>query len=217
MSGNLDDGGSMRNWSADRLLRQAARGGGDALDEFGRRYLPPIRRYLRAHCADLGIPRDLVRDFEQEILIKGIEFSVNRGRHLTLPWFLRVARTAMLDWKKKHRPGTLSSDVESKATGRDGDPAKYVERCDSVLNFLSWLNDEDRDLVEQVFIQGKTVAVAGDSLELTADAAHKRVQRALALIRESIAQHGDAKLPSMERPEVDIGRSRPVPPERGPK
>jgi DNA-directed RNA polymerase specialized sigma24 family protein len=122
------------------------------------------------------------------------------GTRLNLGWLFTVARHIVIDWKKANRPSVVSQvTLEHEATSREIAPGRAAETIDEMQKFFAWLDADDRDLLERVYISGQAVADAGAAIGLEPEAAWKRHRRALATIRDMIAQHGEARLPRMDQ------------------
>lgn len=168
------------------LLRDADGGDQVAFEEFCRRYLPRLRRYLGMLSRTMGFPATDVDDHIQETLIKALGFvrRSNPGPEVGMAWLQRVAYRVVIDSFRRRK---VTHDLEDFP-----EPAAETEELEEILELFEWLSQDDRELLENVFLKGMTVREAGEFLELSQAAVYKRFERAIAHLQNLHQYHGTA-------------------------
>jgi RNA polymerase sigma factor (sigma-70 family) len=157
--------------------------------------LPSLYRYVRNQCRKRGIPEDLAQDFCHEAVIRAITCirgcaagEIRPFPSVSQAWLKRIAVNVLKDWGRRERRVVFVKELEIESR-TDVAPEDALER-EEILKFFTWLPERERDMLELVFVNEKTIAEAGAQLNISHANSYKVFQRALELLRDLLAEHG---------------------------
>ena len=108
-----------------------------------------------------------------------------------LPWLYGVARNVVRNTNRStRRSGRLTGRLRGLAPTRPQDPSAVVVRRqedEELLTALSELSADDREVLRLRAYEGLTAAEIGSALNISTEAAKKRVTRAVGRLRKAAA------------------------------
>ncbi len=94
----------------------------------------------------------------------------------------------MMDWLRK--AGRLEFADEVEIIAKPEPSLADAEEHEEILKFMNWLQPNERDILELVYVEEMDVVEAGERLGLAKWAAYKTYQRALTHLRDLLTEHG---------------------------
>lgn len=191
MADHLD----IERWPDDRLLREASNGNEAAFGVFCVRAIPGIRRYVRLQCKSFDIPNDLVGDFSSQTILRALTHVQACREHGNRPfpkvsfaWLRQIAYNVIIDWCRQSKRLVFMNDFDVEAPPLPC--LEDIEEQEEILKFFTWLTDNERDMLEMVWVEELNVVEAGAKLGLSQWASYKAHQRAMAHLRDLLQEHG---------------------------
>jgi RNA polymerase sigma-70 factor (ECF subfamily) len=156
--------------SIDRLVAEAQQGNTDAFGRIFDEYHEPIYRFVASRVRR---PSD-AEDLTQLIFVKVLE-ALPRYTARGIPfggWLFRLARNAVIDYTRTRREHLELDAAGERPSGEPGPEASAVRRqeLDEVARALTFLTDEQREVIALRFFAGlsaREAAVAMDKQEGT--------------------------------------------------
>ncbi len=200
----MSDSAPIGRWPDDLILREASQGNEEAFGVFCDRCLPSLYRYVRNQCRRRSIPTDLARDFCHEAVIRAIKCirgcaagEIRPFPAVSQAWLAKIAINVMKDWGRRERRFVVVQELETEA--RPDVSFETAREKEEILKFFSWLPARERDMLELVLVEEKSIADAGAQLSISQANSYKVFQRALELLRDLLAEHGHV----LERSETE--------------
>jgi RNA polymerase sigma factor (sigma-70 family) len=190
----MSDYMQMERWPDEKLLQEANRGNTNAFLVFCVKKLPSLLRYVRYQCRSNALPTCLAEDFCHDAILKALD-SIKSWQEehdssfpgISVAWVKKIACHLVLDWGRKNRRIQVSGSVDPEApTTLSPDDA---EEHEEIRKFLEWLGDNEREMLELVYIQGMAIQEAGEYLNLDKWAAYKTHERALEHLHDLLIEH----------------------------
>lgn len=183
-----------------------------AFEEFYRRYVTVVTRFLARRVSDPHLVADLTADVFYAVIVSAHTYQPGRGSELG--WLYGIARNVLAGDRRRE---ALRLRVEGRVAGRrlldDDDITRLEERIDaesaarSLHQALSRLPDSERAVLELVAVDGLRLKDAAVALGITPAAARVRMYRARRAARDALAssEHASRSAPAVE---VTSGGSR---------
>lgn len=179
------------NWLPLHLPRTA-----DEQEVFVSRLRPLINRFVRAYRPRLEPEEDMVQIVFVKIFSKFHQYS---GAVPLVHWVYRIAVNTCLNQigREKKNPERRHADLSEGelehlsygiADESAADPAERVERSDFCVSLLARLPENDRLLLDLVYLQGHTMEEASKMTGLSLAAAKVRACRARAKLRRYLSE-----------------------------
>ncbi len=180
------------------LFERAKRFDPDALGALHNRFYGPVYRYVRFKVGEPHISEDLA----SEVFARVLE-ALKRGRgwHNTPnAWIFGIARNVVADHYRRgqgnNRPEAALDELLS-APAED-DPAHTVlqaEQCEELVQAISLLTDEQRDVILLRFIEEQSIKDAAEAMNKSPGAVKSLQYRALCALSQ-IMRHNPGAIPS---------------------
>jgi len=158
-----------------RLVRRVL---GGRRDEFGvlvERYYGAVQSVARARLENTVDAEDVA----QEAFVSAYrKLDTLMEPHKFGPWVMAIARNAAVSWIRRRKSEVLVADVAMVAGPVDAPPVERAELQRIVRAKLQDMEPEQREILMLFYYGGKTVGEVASLLEITKDAANKRLQRA---------------------------------------
>ncbi len=143
-----------------------------------------LRGYLARHTADADAADDLLQDVFVKALRQGQGFcTLDNPR----AWLFQVARNAIIDTARAHRPTVDLVDDLPAAAPEARAAVDELDQC--VARNLQVLADDDRDIVQACDLDGETVRAYAQRRGFGLAAAKSRLLRARQRLRETIVRN----------------------------
>lgn len=152
---------------------------------------------LLAYAARLTGDRAMAEDVVQETLIRAWRNSdvLVNGKGSVRGWLLTVARNIITD-RYRARAARPAEVAESPATPPiEEDHADGVVDTMAVLGALDRLTPEHRDVLTELYLRGRSVAEAAESLGVPAGTVKSRSHYALKALRGLFGEGDEASAP----------------------
>ncbi|MDS1271344.1 sigma-70 family RNA polymerase sigma factor [Lipingzhangella sp. LS1_29] len=170
--------------------RRARRSSGDEAlirslyNEHGRAVLA----YATRLTGDVAIAEDVL----QETLIRAWRHPdvLTNGRGSVRGWLLTVTRNIVTD-RARARSSRPAEVAESPGLAATGDHAQGVVDMITVLEALEQLSVEHREVLVQIYLQGRTVAEAAEELSVPPGTVKSRSHYALQALRRILGERGE--------------------------
>ena len=185
--------------SDDHIVRQVLRGHRDQFGILVERYLPVVHAVA---YAQLGNHTD-AEDIAQDTFLKAFQsLDALRETGKFGKWLIAIARNKCRDLKvKRHRDVALGNQSEPAAAGTTADLDRR-ELHELLREQILQLDEGPREILLLYYFAGKSTRDIAQLLEISTDAAEKRLQRARdTLGRKLVDQLGPAFAP--HRPAKD--------------
>jgi RNA polymerase sigma factor (sigma-70 family) len=169
------------------LQEYVGQGSRPALDQIIRRYLDLVYSAAKRQVRDPTLAQDVTQAVFL-VLAKRAR-TIRRDRAIG-GWLLAVTRCAALDAMRRQATRRKRERAAPAAQNREATGDEWAEiapMLDAELNRLPVL---DRDAVVLRYFQDQTFADIGEQLNLTPEAARKRVERAVERLRGFLARRG---------------------------
>lgn len=147
---------------------------------------------ILAHTTSLTRDRGAAEDVTQETLVRAWQHSeaLSNGRGSVRGWLLTTATNIVIDLsrRRKVRPHEVSITPDGASEARaPGDHAKSVVDGVTVREALVRLRPEHREVLEEVYLRGSSMAEAADTLDLPIGTVKSRSTSARRAMRELLA------------------------------
>jgi len=146
----------------------------------------------------LGGDRVGAEDVVQETLVRAWRHAevLTNGRGSTRGWLLTVARNIVTDRVRARasRPREVAEAPEQPPLERDH--AEAVVASVTVLEALDGLSADHRGVLDQLYLQDRSLAEAATALGIPAGTVKSRSYYALRALRERMAPRGPAEVPA---------------------
>lgn len=144
-------------------------------------------RAMLAYATQLTRDRAAAEDVVQEALVRAWRHpdSLDSGKGSVRGWLLTVVRNIVLDQirARNRRPPEVRESPPDAAV--EGDHADRVVNSIVVVDALSRLSAEHREVLEQVYLRGSTVNEAAEALGIPPGTVKSRSYYALRALREA--------------------------------
>lgn len=174
-------------------LRTAAEDGDyDAFLAYSVRSLPSLYRYMEFQCSKSDISVDLANDFCHDAIIKASEdlkakISNRKDISISLQWLKTIAYRLMLDHLRRNGRWISNEDIVSDYYTESEEDSDSLEE---VAKFFEWLTPAEQEIIEQVIVKKRDLPEAAAEMEITVEAAKKRLYRAICHLRDFVNEHG---------------------------
>ena len=156
-------------------------------EDVHREHVPAVWRYVRSR-----LPTEVdAEDVTSEVFLKAMRswdrYEPSKGS--VVAWLTGIARHAVADWWRQHRPEHPDLEQAGVAAGSNpdsDDPESAVlrrERADQLRRRLRMLTDREREAVAMRFGAELSSAEIGDLLGVSPTAARMLVYRAVGKLR----------------------------------
>jgi len=147
-------------------------------------------RAMLAYATQLTRDRAAAEDVVQEALVRAWRHpdSLVNGKGSVRGWLLTVVRNIVTDQIRARNARALEVRESPVEVVVDNDHADQVVNSIVVLDALSQLSTEHREVLEQVYLLGSTVAEAATTLGIPAGTVKSRSFYALRALREMHAE-----------------------------
>ena len=152
--------------------------------------------FLERRVAD----RDLAEDLLQESLVKAVERAGSvRDEEAAVAWFYRILRNAIIDRSRRAAVADrrLSEYAQHLEHASEPDPSHADQVCQCVRVLVYRLKPDYSKALEQIDLEGKSLAGYAQEAGITANNAGVRVHRARKALRKEVlgfcrmcAEHG---------------------------
>lgn len=179
----------MSRWSDDQILREANKGNEDAFLFFCGRVLPSLYRRINNQCRRYGISSDLAEDFCHDAVLKALN-SIRQtvAIEVSEAWIFRIAVNILLDWIRREQQVSFVCDIEVQAKVEKS--LEDLEELEEIRKFFNWLPDRERDMLELVLVDEKTIIEAGSQIGLSQPHSYKVYHAGLEKLRDLLVEHG---------------------------
>ena len=151
-----------------------------------------VYRYVRFRVAT----REVAEDITSEVFLKALRAldRYDAGRSRPRTWLLRIARNAVTDHLRKlRRRGSLHISLDRAPDLVSDGPSQEerllrAEELRRLFNAAATLREADQEVLSLRYGAGLENAEIAESLKITANAVAVRIHRALARLREAVAE-----------------------------
>ena len=141
--------------------------------------LPRMRRFAYSLTGNKSDADDLVQSLVEKLLRKGIKKDIPE-----IPWFLKVCKNLWIDETRANqsRRKLAESTAQEPITVNEAGPEN--DQMAQILKAMEQLNDEQRQLVGLVIVEGFSYAEAARTLDIPVGTVMSRVARARAKLAQ---------------------------------
>jgi RNA polymerase sigma-70 factor, ECF subfamily len=169
------------------VIRRAQEGDADTISLLYERYHTSIFRYLYYRVGD----RETAEDLTSEVFVRMLRFlgSFQPPAASFQAWLFQIARNLSTDHFRKNSIHKIVQLEENLVTS-DSNPADTVDQIltsEKLLNALSKLNEDQREVIILRFIVEMPISEAARSLNKTEDAIKGLQRRALLALRQVLS------------------------------
>jgi len=145
---------------------------------------------MLAYATQLTRDRAAAEDVVQEALVRAWRHpdSLVNGKGSVRGWLLTVVRNIVTDQFRARNSRPTEVREPPMETAIEGDHAEQVVNSMVVVDALSRLSTEHREVLEQIYLRGSTVAEAAKTLGIPPGTVKSRSYYALRALREAHGQ-----------------------------
>ncbi len=168
-----------------RELVEAAKSGDiEAMETLLLEYQPTVTRFARKYCAT---PEDVEDAVQETLWTASRKIGALRVSTQFIAWLFRIVRNQCYRlFKNGNDDYTL--DMEERIASSEADPAQYALLQQDVIQSLSMLPVNYREVIILRDIQELTAPETAERLGITVEAVKSRLHRARAMLREMLEQ-----------------------------
>lgn len=182
-------------YAADLLAQVAATQSRQAFSELFKHFAPKLQAYATRQFGNEQTAMDLVQETMTNVWHKAHLFKPDRGSPST--WIFTIARNIRFDFlrKNKYRQNDLSADdlwpilAENNESLDDDYALDGKILMQEISSYYAQLPDAQREVVEKIYIEGKSQQEVSDSLGIPLGTVKSRTRLALKKLKELIAAH----------------------------
>jgi RNA polymerase sigma-70 factor, ECF subfamily len=173
----------------ERLIREAQRGDGQALEELCRREWRPVYALL---YASLRV-RAETEDATQEVFLRALR-SFDRYRHRDTPfraYLATIAKNLLRDRWRRVNPTVVDITDHSEPATDEPQPDERVigaEQQESIHELLDSLNPDQRDVIRLRVLEGRTTEEVATILDRSPNAIRQLQHRAINALRQRMQE-----------------------------
>jgi RNA polymerase sigma factor (sigma-70 family) len=173
-------------------MRAGMAGDAGAYRQFLVSVTPHVRTVARSRCRSLGVPEGEAEDVVQEVLLA---IHLKRGTwdqsRPVGPWVAAITRNKLIDVLRRHgRRVAVPIEEFAESLRADDQSPEFSSRDVDVL--LAQLRPQQREIVQSLSIDGRSIRETADRLKMTEGAVRVALHRALkalsVLYRSSIRE-----------------------------
>lgn len=119
--------------------------------------------------------------------------SYNSGKAKVSTWIFTIVRNSRIDFLRKKRLDEVPEDDHSEAYEESDYDEKidFDRRKQQIANIFELLSEEQRNVLQKVYFEGKSHQIAAQELEMTAGVVKSRIRSALKILRSHM---GDGEI-----------------------
>ncbi|MFI6248586.1 RNA polymerase sigma factor [Streptomyces sp. NPDC051016] len=162
-----------------------------AFEEFYRRHVDGVTRFVARRIADPHLVADLTADVFLAMLDSADSYRAGRGSETA--WLYGIARNVVsVEWRRAARESQATRRIAGRRLLEPDDVVRLEERIDAEaaarhhLEALAGLPEGERAVLELVYVDQLTVAEAAVALGIRPVAARVRLHRARKALRAAI-------------------------------
>ncbi|RUO65386.1 RNA polymerase, sigma-24 subunit, RpoE [Pseudidiomarina planktonica] len=183
------------DYAADLLAQVAATQSRRAFSELFRHFAPKLQAYATRQFGNEQTAMDLVQETMTNVWHKAHLFKPDKGSPST--WIFTIARNIRFDIlrKNKHRQNDLSADelwpilAENNESLDDDYSLDGKVLMQEISSYYAQLPDAQREVIERIYIEGKSQQEVSDSLGIPLGTVKSRTRLALKKLKELITAH----------------------------
>lgn len=183
------------DYAADLLAQVAATQSRRAFSELFRHFAPKLQAYATRQFGNEQTAMDLVQETMTNVWHKAHLFKPDKGSPST--WIFTIARNIRFDIlrKNKHRQNDLSADelwpilAENNESLDDDYALDGKVLMQEISSYYAQLPDAQREVIERIYIEGKSQQEVSDSLGIPLGTVKSRTRLALKKLKELISAH----------------------------
>jgi RNA polymerase sigma-70 factor, ECF subfamily len=147
---------------------------------------------LLAYATRLTNDRAAAEDVVQETLLRAWKHAeaLTKGRGSVRGWLLTVARNIVTDWYRAKTARAAEVGGQDQYAPAHRDHAEEVVDSMAVLDAMERLSQEHRDVLVQLYYQGRTVGETADALGVPPGTVKSRSYYALRALRVDMSETG---------------------------
>ncbi len=168
----------------------AATSGEAAADRFAQIYhtlFPPLYGYVHFRIGDRHVAEDITAQVFERALSR---ITTVRQPDRLRPWLFAIARNAITEYRRKHRPTTDLDAPEAYAHLRIESPEMDAERRDEwqrAVTYLTELTEREREVIGLKFVAELSYREIGKVIGLSETNAGQIAHRAIGKLRQRFA------------------------------
>lgn len=143
--------------------------------------LPRLRRFALSLTQDKNDADDLVQSMVEKLLRKGMKNDVP-----AVPWFLKVCKNMWIDEIRSRDSRAKLHTESAEAPDKTHTAPSPNTELELIFKAMEKLNDEQRQLVELVIVEGFSYAEAAQALDIPVGTVMSRVARARAKLAQML-------------------------------
>lgn len=183
------------DYAAELLAQVAATKSRTAFAELFNHFAPKLQAYATRQFGNEQTAMDLVQETMTNVWHKAHLFKADKGSPST--WIFTIARNIRFDFlrKNKHRQNDISADelwpvlAETNESLDDDYALDGQILMQEISAYYAQLPDAQREVVEKIYIEGKSQQEVSDSLGIPLGTVKSRTRLALKKLKELIAAH----------------------------
>lgn len=183
------------DYAAELLAQVAATKSRTAFAELFNHFAPKLQAYATRQFGNEQTAMDLVQETMTNVWHKAHLFKADKGSPST--WIFTIARNIRFDFlrKNKHRQNDISADELWPVLAETNDSLDDDYALDGqilmqeISAYYAQLPDAQREVVEKIYIEGKSQQEVSDSLGIPLGTVKSRTRLALKKLKELIAAH----------------------------